>query len=176
MLIQQFIRTDYPTVPGYLRVVDIYDTIVHNPFTIILNVDNTVAGLLSHADVARCTGGLIKDHISEKPTITTKWKLKPAVRLMLEENTDVLAVYDGEQFVGVVGIHDITMKLADYINRDKAVFNTVAHDLRNSITNQMSLNLLLKENVCEEENLDIIELSQQSCTHALDMLQELLSA
>lgn len=174
MVIKQFIRTDYPTIPTHVRMSDAYEQVQSNHCTIVLNEDGSVAGLLSRADVMRHRSGLIRDQPIKKPRISPEHKVRAVVAKMLAEAVEVLPVYDGEEFKGAVSIHDITSDLLDHLSQEKVVFNTVIHDLRNSLTNLMSLNELLQENVRKPENLEIIELIRQSCTHALNVVQELL--
>lgn len=111
MKIGQFIKTDYPRVTMDARVMDVQEDINKCRCAVVFHEDGGVAGVLGPGDALKCTGGLIGHCRIDKPCIDVKQSLEEAVALMAAEGTDTLLVYDSEQFLGILAIHDLALRL-----------------------------------------------------------------
>ncbi len=115
--------------------------------------------------------------ISEKKTST---KVSPdqniyeVFELMKQENMECLQVFENESFVGIITSMAIMEGLVLALRESKQHYQRVIHDLRNPIGNLQGLSHILKATVDGKENREIIDLCALSCSHALEILDDLL--
>lgn len=111
MKIRQLLKEDCPEISTESRVDHVYEQINKHKCAIVLNENGTLAGVLGSADMLECTGGIIGNCFIEKPCVQADLDVDEAIRLMSCEGTDVISVFNGDEFAGVVSIYDLALKL-----------------------------------------------------------------
>jgi signal transduction histidine kinase len=94
--------------------------------------------------------------------------------LMKSNNQEFLPVYDDQKFVGTVTLSKITDRLVKIVSENKQNYQRAIHDLRNPLFNLRGLVDLMIETTEIQENIDLLNLCNLSCKHAMDILEDLL--
>ena len=174
MNISHSIKTDYHTVSNKEDMAALADSLMPGHYLVVVNDQKKVLGLITHIDYLKNPDGKVGDCHFSGPKVSPEFKIVEALKLMSRSGKDALPVFRDDAFEGVVTNFDLNQFLISELDRYKLVFQKVVHDMRNPIANIIGLNSILKENLLKEENIDIIEMTQQASLHALDILSELL--
>jgi signal transduction histidine kinase len=111
---------------------------------------------------------------SHLPNVRPQQTIIEAYHLMKAHNQEFLPVYDDQKFVGTVTLSKITDRLVTIVGENKQNYQRAIHDLRNPLFNLQGLVNLLIETTEVQENLDLLNLCNLSCKHAMDILEDLL--
>lgn len=167
----QLITKNYKTVSVLDEVSSLKGSLNPGAWLVVLNTLNEPTGIISYNDVIASTEKLVGHCNLDKPKVNANGTVIEAFEIMATAHRSVLPVYDGERFIGGITHNDITRHL---LINTKEVYQSVIHDLRNSVSNLMGLNKLLECNVEKPENIELVTLTERTCTHALNILHELL--
>lgn len=153
---------------------ELFEWLKESNYLVVVNEELKVAGIVNQNDLIAHPTGRIIDFDFSKPTVSPDSSVIDAFNLMVLFSTNCLPVFNKVEFLGVVFINDLTRHLIKEIERYKMVFQEVTHDIRCPIANIISLNGMLEENLEKPENIELLEMSKQASSHALDILSELL--
>lgn len=153
---------------------DIKLSLTPESYLVVLDDDLKAVGFISLSDMANYPKGRIKSLSFLKSPVTPNCEILEALTLMDKLGTNVLPVYLGKEFVGVVCYHELTRQLAKQLDRYRFTLQQVAHDLRNPLLNIIGLTTLLEESLEKPENLTITSMTKESSIHALDIVSGLL--
>lgn len=141
----------------------------------VVDEDLQTLGIITLKDLNSCPENhKLTDFNIAKPKASPDQTIYEVFNLMRQTNCDFLPVYEQENFIGVIAIMTITERFAQKLQESKQDYQKVIHDLRNPISNLHGLIKLLNVSIMDEENSDLIKLCNQSCKHAMDILDDLL--
>lgn len=173
MVIRSLIQKDYVTVAPYTGTHAIRKVVVERGAVVVME-NNTLFGLLTPTDLLTKPHNLVIDCISPKPTIGPTHSVNAALEIMRESKFRVLPVCENNTFVGLISYDDVIEFLSKIIDEQKAIVQSIAHDLRNPINSIMGLSSLLRGNLVKEDNIELLDYTDKACSYAIEIINDLL--
>ncbi|RZK83028.1 MAG: CBS domain-containing protein [Pedobacter sp.] len=167
----QLIIKHFETVSIFDNISPLYNLMKPGAWLVVTNELGEALGILSYNDIVTNVSKKVGECNFQKPAVDANGTIIEAFEIMAASHRSVLPVYEDGKFVGGITHNDITRYL---LVNTKQVYQSVIHDLRNSVSNLMGLNKLLEVNVEKPENLELVTLTERTCSHALNILHELL--
>lgn len=174
MLITPFVRKDYFTVSAYQGTNQIRQTIVEHGSALVISDDAKPVGIITAHDLANRQHNLVIDCLTDKPKLTNEHLIPDVLTIMNKAHTDVLLVYENEELAGVIHKTDITDYLCRSLEQQKTLVHSIAHDLKNPLSNVLNATYLLKDTDNESEHQELLNLAQQACNYATAIINDIL--
>lgn len=176
MIIAPLIKKDYSTVNAYQGTKQVRETISTHGSALVISDEAKVLGVITTHDLATRQHNLVIDCLTTKPILSQYDLIPEVLSLMQKANSDVLTVYDGEELMGVVHKNDITDYLCWSVEKQKNLVHSIAHDLKNPLSNVMSLTYLMEDADEGANQTELIVLAQDACKYATGIINDLLSS
>ena len=129
-------------------------------------------GIITIGDLVDNSARNLIDCNFAKPKLTPDQTIVQVFEVMKKSGYDYLPVYDAGLFIGVISLFSITLHLIDVLNNKQTEYQKSIHDFRNPISNIQGITSLLLQNIKEAENTELLYLTNLSCKHALDILED----
>jgi signal transduction histidine kinase len=154
---------------------DVFNYLNQHEYLAVVDEDLQTTGIVTLKDLNSFPESrkLIDCDIA-KPKVSPDQTIYEVFNLMRQTNCDFLPVYEQDNFIGVIAIMTITERFAQALEESKRDYQKVIHDLRNPLSNLHGLINLLDDSIIDENNIDLINLCNLSCKHAMDILDDLL--
>ncbi|MCC8407775.1 HAMP domain-containing histidine kinase [Mucilaginibacter sp. UR6-1] len=176
MTISSLIKNNYPKVDAYQGVKQV-KPIVSGYAGALVTVDGSeILGVITAYDLFKKQHNLIVDCLTEKPVLSPDYTISDALSVMRDTHSDILMVYEGETLLGVINKQDIIDHLCNFIEEQQNLIQSIAHDLKNPISNVLSVTYLLEHAGKNEENSELITIAQESCRYATEIINDMLVA
>ncbi|MFC3559473.1 ATP-binding protein [Pedobacter jamesrossensis] len=174
MNISPIIKKDYLTVSSKEDMASIAKNLLPGHYLVVLGEKRSRVGLITYTDYLKNPNGKVADCNFGEFKVSPEFMINETLNLMASSGKDALPVFKDDVFEGVVTSFDLSQFLISELDRYKLVFQKVAHDIRNPISNIIGLNGMLEENLQKPENIELLEMTKGASLHALDILSELL--
>jgi PAS domain-containing protein len=107
MNISFFVRRDFQTIGAHEPVIAIKDLLIQHTVLVVQDEANHYLGILTPSDILQQSRNFVIDCLTEKPHVTMPCSVGEALQIMQTEQEEVLSVYQGEQFEGLVFKNDL---------------------------------------------------------------------
>ncbi len=133
-------------------------------------------GYITSKDLISRPYNLVVDCLSEKPNLSADLKIKDALKIMEDACTDILLVYEGSIFIGILDKGDIAHHLADMLEVNHVNLQGVVHDLKSPISNMMGILHILEQSLENPGDTELLIFAKKACRTASDLITELLKS
>ncbi len=107
MNISFFVRRDFQTIGAFEHVIAIKDLLLQQTVLVVQDETHHYLGILTPLDILQRPRNLVIDCLSEKPSVSLPCSVDEALQIMQAEQEEVLSVYQGGQFEGLVFKNDL---------------------------------------------------------------------
>lgn len=107
MNISFFVRRDFQTIGAYEHVIAIKDQLIQHTALVVQDDEHRYIGILTPLDILQRPRNLVIDCLTEKPSVTLPCSVDEALQVMQAEQEEVLSVYQGDKFEGLVFKNDL---------------------------------------------------------------------
>jgi signal transduction histidine kinase len=174
MIIGPLIKKNYFTVNAFHGTHQIRKTISTYGSALVVSEGAKALGVITAHDLATRHHNLVIDCLTDKPVLSRHHEIPEVLSMMKKAHSDILMVYDEDELIGVVHKNDITDYLCRLMEEQKTLVQSIAHDLRNPLSNVMSITHLLGEGEDTPDNKELIVYAQDACRYANDIINDLL--
>jgi PAS domain S-box-containing protein len=113
--IRHMVRKTFEVIGPDKGVASIEERLLENSFLVVLD-EGAFLGLLTLADIVESPHKLVGDCLRHKPHVDSEQEIESVLKLSKESRNSVLAVFKGDEFIGVVTQGDIMDYLFEYRN------------------------------------------------------------
>jgi signal transduction histidine kinase len=172
--IHHLIRKALPVVDAYEVTDTIREYLVNNQALLVLQKQKPV-GLLTAIDLAQRKQFLVADCLVPKPVIRVENTVEEVLQVMKRSSFSVLPVHDADSnFIGAIYIDDIVDFLFLKTEKQKAVVQSMVHDLKSPLANISSINDILQHETDPEENKQLLNYVGLSVDLAKEIVNDML--
>lgn len=107
MNISFFVRRDFQTIGAHEPVTAVKDFFIQHTVLVVLDDAHRYLGILTPLDVLQRPHNIVIDCLKEKPIATIPCSVDEALQIMQTEHEEVLSVYQGGKFEGLVFKNDL---------------------------------------------------------------------
>jgi PAS domain S-box-containing protein len=107
MNISFFIRRDFQTIQAYEGIRAIKDNLIQQAALVVQDEDQNHIGILTPLDIIQHPHNLVIDCITTKPVLSLPGTVDEALQIMQSEQSEVLPVYNGGRFEGLIFKNDL---------------------------------------------------------------------
>lgn len=173
MTVAHLVNQNYSIIDAYARVdlAKVKDIIWEG---IVVMEDDSPIGVLTASDLVKKRHILVVDCLSPKPKVDCKDKLEKVLSLMEQQGYEVLPVYDGNEFFGLISHWSVMHHVYTSYDRQNITIQGVVHDLKSPIHSIKMVVDLLDRQVVREENKQLIDLLRMTCDQAESLIKDIL--
>ncbi|TFF29721.1 ATP-binding protein [Mucilaginibacter psychrotolerans] len=174
MKIDNLIEKSFTRISVFKKMADVAEQVLIQGYIPVEGENSKVLGIITLKDYHINHKAEIFNSEIEKPRIKPGHTIFEVRELMKTSQSDYLPVYEADNFIGVVSVGNITDRLIHINKRTRLNYQKVIHDVRNPIANIQGIIEIISDAVNDKESVAMLELSIQSCKHAMDILDDLL--
>ena len=175
MRIGPFIKKEYFTVNAYQGTSQARKMIFEHGCAVVLAEDAKPIGIITPYDLAARQHHLVIDCLTDKPKLAKSYFIPDVLEVMEKVHSDVLLVYNGGDLEGIVQKKDLTDYLCRSVEQQKTLVHSIAHDLKNPLSNVLSMTYLMEDLDASVEHRELVALAQDACHYATGIINDLLS-
>jgi signal transduction histidine kinase len=174
MKIDNLIEKSFTRISVFKNMADVAEQVLVQGYIAVEGDNSKILGIITLKDYHINHTAEIFDSDISKPRVRPGHTIAEVRDLMKQSKSDYLPVYDADNFMGVVSVGNITDRLIHINKKTRLNYQKVIHDIRNPIANIQGIIEIISEAVEDKESMNMLELSTQSCKHAMDILDDLL--
>jgi signal transduction histidine kinase len=174
MKIDNLIEKSFTRISVFKNMADIAEQVLIQGYIAVEGDNSKILGIITLKDYHINNTAEIFNSDINKPKVRPGHTISEVRELMKTSQSDYLPVYDADNFMGVVSVGNITDRLIHINKKTRLNYQKVIHDIRNPIANIQGIIEIISEAVNDKQSIAMLELSTQSCKHAMDILDDLL--
>ncbi|GGH62058.1 signal transduction histidine kinase [Filimonas zeae] len=172
--IHQLVRKELPLIDAYTETDTIKDYLINSKALLVVTQQKPI-GLLTTTDLAKNHQPVLADALVPKPFVQAGYTVAEVMQIMKLSGFTVLPVQDENgNLTGAIYIEDIVQYLYQQNEKQQAVVQTMAHDLKSPLANISSINEMLKLEGTTPENQELLNYVSQSVDLAREIINDLL--
>jgi PAS domain S-box-containing protein len=107
MKIEHFIKRELQIISPYSGVKEIKNDLIRYSALVVQDEDGNILGLLTPFDIIQRPHTLVIDCLVQKKILHPEYEIETALQIMQEETEDILPVYNGAHFEGIIFKRDL---------------------------------------------------------------------
>lgn len=173
-IIHPLIRKELPLIDAQLSTDHVKDYLANTQALLV--VDNKKPlGLLTATDLIKNQQAIVANCLTPKPVVKSDYTVEEVLQIMKLSNLFVLPVQDAENnYIGAIYIDDIVEFLYHKTEKQQALVQSMAHDLKSPLANISSINYMLQQESLQPENKQLLDYVSLSVDLAREIINDLL--
>lgn len=172
--IHPLIRKELPLIEANLPTDTVRSYLASTQALLVID-DKKPVGLLTATDLLKSQQPVAAESLVPKPFVQADYTIEEVLQIMKLSNFYVLPVQDAaNNFIGAICIDDIVDFLYVKTQKQQAMVQSMAHDLKSPLANISSIHDLLQQENTVDENKQLLSYVSLSVDLAREIINDLL--